>query len=490
MAPAGCGLSDPALLSEEQELRDIRSSRPGPLGWNVEVWPVVLAPAVEEKEGLWPLSVETGAFRDGVVAALKEARVFREVAAGSSHEAELSLRLKVNAAQARYLGGNGYRIPWFLVWCILSSVPACFIADEEYEGEMEVEASLTEKATGAALWADRIPVKFAGALDHFQRGISFWDLFLPGPFLTGADADCLAKVLVPHLSRRVDLELARRMAAGVPERKVDFLVAVGAGRLRGAAAAEDPDPSPAFCVSDAKAFASSFKKREGRTEAVLLLGNAATAEACRETLSGLAKKRDVSIRDLVLYFSASGLLLEGPQGRAEPALVFAPGKGGAPGGAHPRCLTVSELLRLAQAVPAESRLVVLDAGFRGTAGRVSRTAGAPAPSSRAAQAFPSGKDVPALLSACGPEETALESPDLEAGLFTSLLLARLGPASDADGDGRVLAGEILEELSWNVLRESRFLGGTSTPFASGEAVLFRCKPRPKAANAGPGGEKR
>jgi hypothetical protein len=473
-----CGLSNPVLISEEPELKALRSSRPRPLAWNVELLPVVAAPAMETEKDFWPLEVNGAALGDGIVAALKEGNVFAAVGNAGSCDAELSLRIKVNAAKARYLGGNGYRISWFLVWCVLSSVPASFIADEEYEAQMDVEASLADKSTGATLWCDHIAVKFAGALDHFQRGISLWDLFLPGPFLTGADPGCLSQVLVPHLARRLELELAKRLTAAVPPKQVDLLLAVGA-----CDAPRDPQreagKAPAFIVSDTRAFAEAFAKREGRIETVLLLGEAATCENFRHTLDAYKKRGDLLLRDLVVFFAGTGTVIEAGRGKAEAALVFAVAKPGSPDRENPRILRLSEALELVEAVPAESRLVIIDAGFTGPDGRVATGATPEVPATATILPFPAARALPALLTACGPSETAFESPEFGAGLFSHFLVASMVRDSDVDGDGIVTVREVFENLSWDVLRESRFLGNPSTPLSTGGGVLFRCKPRLK-----------
>lgn len=215
MLCAGCGISKPLLVWEEPGLKDLR---PSPLEWKVELLKMDPIPAAEIENDAWQLDVDSNTIGDEVVSALREAEIFSSINRIPDN-ADLLMKLKINYAKVRYLGSNEYRIPWFLVWCVVSSIPASFIADEEYEAEMNAEVSLTDKS-GKIIWHDTILVKFSGALDHFQRGISFWDLFLPGPFLAEACPHCLSDVLTPHIIRTFEIELAKRMAAGVPPKQI------------------------------------------------------------------------------------------------------------------------------------------------------------------------------------------------------------------------------------------------------------------------------
>ncbi len=452
---AGCGLSEPVLLSEDPAFLTIRDAIERPRDWSVVLAPVEVGPGKEGGDEWVDLPLDPRDVGNNVEEALASSGAFRDVHRGGS--ADLTLNLKILCARARCLGGNGNRIPWFLVWCFLSSIPSAWIADEDYQGEMEVEARLVSNEDGRTVWSGTSAVRIEAALDHFQRGISIWDFVFPGPVLAGESASSLSDTLLPHLCRKLELDLARRLSAEVPPPAIDAVVCIGCDAEKAS-----------FAIADAEAFAKAMRGRRGRRRIEILKGPGATVPGIRSLLEGFSRSNAVRIRDLVVYFAGCGTLLPADDGGAETGVVFAGGE----------TVAVSELLRLVRGVGASSAAVLLDAGFAGEKGRT-----VPGEAKEAA-AMPEPGDRIALMCACGPGETAVESEEFGGGLFTRHLLQRLDKNSDRDGDGAVWCEEIFEELAFAVTREARFLGGTSRPRLRGNAVLHRPAKRPPEENDG------
>lgn len=216
----GCGLSEPLLLTEEPALQEVRLAPKTGADWTVEV-DVEVFPQEDRFEDQVTLQVDSAVVRDGVVAALNHAGVFRESLPAGAGRGELTLALEVRSAWAEYIGSNENRLPWALVWICLSSIPAAWIADEEYRGELGVQAALLDGESGETLWTGSLDVSFQGALDHFQRGICFWDFLAPGPVLAPIDAQALGRTLLPHLQRQLEIALATRLASETPAKQAE-----------------------------------------------------------------------------------------------------------------------------------------------------------------------------------------------------------------------------------------------------------------------------
>jgi hypothetical protein len=441
------------LISEEPAIREIKEKSLAAKAWRLHVEPAEVGPGKEDEAEYMKLEVDGDEVSEGVSAALREADVFREVLTGEPDGADLSLHLEVLSARARFAGSNGNRVPWFLVWSLLSSVAASFIADEEYEGELEAEVSLLESGKEQPLWHDVVKVSFAGSLDHWQRGISIWDLMAPGPFLADANPGKLSSCLVPHLLRKLELELARRFSAEVPPPTMDVLISVG-----GVPEMEGIEKKKIMAAEDASKFQRAFEARTGKFETRLLVKSGATATGFRKALEAQSARRDVETRDFILYIAGVGTLVKSGENELEAAVVFADGT----------TIPVAEIAALVGKVRASSRCVVLDAGFSGKGGRCLDNVLA---NGKTVLPFPKGKETPAILAACGPDGTTHDSPELKGGVFTHFIVEIMKP--EKRGDGQVTCVEAFRGLAWKVLRESRFLGGTSQPLLSGDGVLFR-----------------
>jgi len=73
-----------------------------------------------------------------------------------------------------------------------------------------------------------------------------------------------------------------------------------------------------------------------------------------------------------------------------------------------------------------------------------------------------------VITASGPNEVALESPDLGHGIFTYYLLEGLAGKADRNGDGLVTVSELYEYVEDQVDRKAREAGGRQRPLMKGE----------------------
>lgn len=73
-----------------------------------------------------------------------------------------------------------------------------------------------------------------------------------------------------------------------------------------------------------------------------------------------------------------------------------------------------------------------------------------------------------MITASGPNEVALESPELGHGIFTYYLLEGLAGKADRNGDGLVTVSELYEYVEDQVDRKAREAGGRQRPLMKGE----------------------
>jgi len=217
-----------------------------------------------------------------------------------------------------------------------------------------------------------------------------------------------------------------------------------------------------FAPSDAQAVTRAFDALPGARQTVLLTKDV-SAGALRILLEESAKRTDVRIRDFRLFYAGPGTLVDA-KGALEQALRFADGK----------TMTLAELLRLVDAVPAKTRTVLLDTGFYGQGGRAVSNPKLEAVEPAKISSFPQGKAGLCLLSGSGPNEPGFESGALKHGALTAFLLPLLSKKGDTNGDGVVKASELFPELSWSLSRKVSLPDGTGLhAHLSGDAVLWR-----------------
>jgi uncharacterized caspase-like protein len=73
-----------------------------------------------------------------------------------------------------------------------------------------------------------------------------------------------------------------------------------------------------------------------------------------------------------------------------------------------------------------------------------------------------------IITAAGPNELALELPDLGHGVFTYYLLKGMEGEADRDKDGIVTVNELYEYLETKVSEQARKAGGRQRPIMKGE----------------------
>jgi hypothetical protein len=467
---AGCGLSDPVLLSEDPDLRKIREERAHPIGWSVRVGKVDLPKSEEGGNGKWTLSLDADRVRNDVARALEETSIFREVRADEGQNpvpADLLLKLRITRATGRFVGTNGYATIQTLLWWSLSSILACLVADEQYSASLELQAELEEVVSGEAIWSGTMGVEFEAALDHYQKGLDIWDLIPPGTFLATHDPDKVTEALAPHLVRKVQVALARRLSGEVPPPTVDVCVLVCGEERTGRPGGDGKSGVEGR-------LAKAFEAHRTRAQ-VIRLDEKTTPAALLETLSRLAGGEDIRIGEFALYFHGKGSRVSRARGRASlPALAFPRGKGKA------GRLLLADLLKAVEAIPAGRRSLVIDAGFRG-----GDRFQAPDPRDRRSGRveIPRSGKVGMLLA--GLE--AFTHEESGTGLLTHHLLKALASPVDANKDGTLTLTELHGQIAWAVARAARRAGGEGAPLVAGDGGLFRL-PKKTGETPGKGGK--
>ncbi len=455
LASAGCGLSDPSVRGEDPEMAAIRKEYTAPKGWKLAVDPVEMSVGTEPGGKEWVLKLDPGQIQSGVVEALRETRIFQETApAGTGQDgADLRLKLKVTGAIGKFEGTNGNEILQLLVWWGFSSLLGCMVADEDYSAWMQVEASVHDASSGDTVWSGSVKPAFSASLDHYQKGIDLWDLIPPGTIISSHDPDKVTEKLLPHLLRKLEVDLVRKLAAEVPPPPVDVVVVLGADVSSGGFKTESAS-------ADAKKFANAFCRNRQRAEAVELTGGTGDAGALKKAMADLAARKEIRIRDFIFYFAGCGSVVKSPSGSAVPALVLAAGASGV------SVITLADLLESVKPVAAESKGVVLDASFESGKGRFLKSAG-----DAGAVEFPTVAGF-GLLHVGGASESRETG-----GALTSFLTGDDAFAADADNNGKVMLGEIVKALGFSISRAVRRTGGSGSLNLAGDAVLFRVQPK-------------
>jgi hypothetical protein len=141
-----------------------------------------------------------------------------------------------------------------------------------------------------------------------------------------------------------------------------------------------------------------------------------------------------------------------------------------PDSLYSTALPMDEIQKIFARIPAERVVMLLDTCYSGTAG--GRTF--------ARQQIRSGNLSDQFLerltrsrgrvviTASGPNEVALESPELGHGIFTYYLLEGLAGKADRNGDGLVTVSELYEYVEDQVDRAARLAGGKQRPLMKGE----------------------
>jgi hypothetical protein len=222
-----------------------------------------------------------------------------------------------------------------------------------------------------------------------------------------------------------------------------------------------------FAAKDASDLAEVLQSHRagGFDEVELLLGSAdreAFWQAWREVTRRL--HRDDT---LLLYYAGHGTLELGADGTTLYLLPSDAQLGDAAGTG----ISLDELAQDMDTIPAHHRVVVVDACYAGrgrsglsqvTRERLGKLRGpAPAPMARQISRYD------AWLHAAHHDQTAMEDPGLENGVYTHFLIRALEGDGDLDGDGLV---DVVEAHTWARDHTLDFTGGAQVPWVQATLV--------------------
>jgi hypothetical protein len=442
---SGCAVGRPLSMSEEAELRQLHIAHPRGLGYSVAVAPVgVFKSHIAEGKKKWPMSFKPAEMQKEIATVLREIPVFAEVtqvhhsnptAAGEAG-ARLLLKVSFSDCTTSFGGTNGYFIPNMLIWGILSPIASAFVADEFFVVEGKVVAQLLDTRSGESVWSRSIPLRERYDLNDWQRGPTIWDFFFIAPFYhtwTPAKVDA---VVLPHVVRKVQVELAKGILSDVQPPRSSIAVVIG---LNSCGLPDSPELN--YAQSDSQTVARLLSD-SGFDDVTVLKGAEATVSAVEDTLRKSASRSDVDIERVVVFFSGLGTTVAG----GPSVLLY----GTEVEESELSLLRIFEMLR---EIPARDRIVIVDAGFSGIGGKTFRIAGDSSGTEAPQPGQLSGSNEVAFLLSCGLSETAYESDELGHGVFTHYLLQRgLTRKADLNNDGMITVHESLTSSSWLVTR--------------------------------------
>ena len=476
---AGCSSVAAPSYDTDPRVEKLRAAPVAPIDLAVTVGlPVLPAPPADAARHAAPLDAK--ALRDALVQVLTAERAFRAVTPSDSADPavqlqegwdrrdDLVLQVDVRRADVTYEGTNGWFYPnlfvWFYAW-----VPAWWIADEVYAGNLEVEVRLASVHSGKVVWRREFPVTVRQDFDDFDRGWGLFATVLPGS-LDAEDWRGVAELLLPHVVHELKVglfESARTELPGVTAapafgRDMAKTLYLGVGITAQKSYAVQ---NVAWAEHDARALGEALRAGLGLPARNLRLLTDAQAtkanilQAVREFLVARARPDDT----LVCYVGGRGVTL--PDGR--PAIVpyfFEPRTAAAD------ALPLAELLAALDG--AAGRLVlVLDVGWAGdVAGRGVRHVADLEHGEADAAAFERcGGERRLALCAAGPRDGAYELDDRQHSLVVHYLLEGLRGAADADNDRVVTAAEALAFAAGEAARQAGLEGRPQTPRVLGAA---------------------
>ena len=229
-------------------------------------------------------------------------------------------------------------------------------------------------------------------------------------------------------------------------------------------------PRLSYTVSDAKAMYDFFKtspRSPARPSNVHYVGDQLNEDGLRADKRGmmlaidryLVKKAAHKDDMAIFYFSGHGDTGKHPTKGTEYYLMPLDA---AMDSLYVTAIELSEFQRMWNAIPANTKILIVDAcnsgGFSGVKGRGGIT-GVDSISGEAK----------AVFSACKGDEKSIECPQLGHGLFTHVLLEGIKGKADmvcGNNDERVTLAELKRWLDQQVPLEARKVGGRQTPITS------------------------
>ncbi len=241
---------------------------------------------------------------------------------------------------------------------------------------------------------------------------------------------------------------------------------------------EDPGIRDLQCaVSDARAMhAALVDPKLGRIpprNAVLLLNDQATEREIRAALRDDLVRRAGQADTVVIYFAGHGAPVVSNRGGSRDGMdKFLLPHDAEASRIRASAIRMDLFQEVFDDIRARQVLVFLDCCYSG--GASGRGIEPPGPLLRApgmlSEEFLTslGAEGRLVVTACAPNERAMELPELGHGLFTHYLLKGLGGAADRDGDGIVSMDELYEYVSRHVEEEAQRRAGRMSPMRSGE----------------------
>jgi uncharacterized caspase-like protein len=235
-------------------------------------------------------------------------------------------------------------------------------------------------------------------------------------------------------------------------------------------------PALRYAERDAQAVYHFLTTRAGfPAEQVLLLTDRTeqkpTLENIRRALGDFLARRPGRDDTVLIYFAGHGAPEIDAAGVESDGLVkYLVPRNADPDSLYSTAFPMDEVQRIFARIPAERVIMFLDTCYSGYAGgrtfaRQQVRAGGVTEQFLDRLTRSKGR---VIITASGPNEVALELPDVGHGLFTHYLLEGLDGRADRNGDGIVTVSELYEYLEEVVDRRARALGGRQRPVMKGE----------------------
>jgi hypothetical protein len=279
---------------------------------------------------------------------------------------------------------------------------------------------------------------------------------LPGPFTARPNVKEASNHVLPHFYRDVQLKLFKAIQNNpLPPPETDYALIIGIDRLP-----EEVTESVQYAVQDAQAFSAFLNARGGSylDETFKKFTGKVTAEEIFDELDKLGKRRDIRLRNVLIYYAGCGMVA-GKEGILKHQLLTSS-----------EAIDLEELVEKLSALDCASCILILDCGFSGKDGRC-------VPFEGNVPAYPDSvmeSEKVAVFFACGPGESAYEDSDTGFGVFTNAMLEYLKQVPNTQ---EVNSKALVQRICFKVSRHARECGAERQEPTSNstDAVLIPLK---------------
>ena len=385
---------------------------------------------------------------------------------------DLLVQVNIKKYQLNYLGVSTGRYVfnlflWFYAW-----VPNWWIADEIYRAELEATVQVHSVHSGEKLWEEDIKISRQDRLNDWDRGWKLFGIFIVPSYLSESNWETVRESMALWVERKLQGQLLQKLQVSfrnyVESPKSDYqqktrktmAMVVGVSKYNKDLLEEYNE----YSYNDAVALRNFLAKRIRKTE---FLGEANGTQAkINQKVEQFLAQRSRNNDTFVFYYSGYGVCARDKKGKIDLRLLTFESTLDK---IHETSISLAKLLEKLNSIPAQHRLIIIDAAFgyqaRGKSmtrqwNQNARTMGLKKVSDQEiTEAYKKlQKHCPQsiVLLPCHSFEGSLQLREVQRGLFNYYLLRGINRSQGAVGQNSVLLADLhryLERKVWSQARK-------------------------------------